>query len=293
MEAKVTARPSQSNRRCVQLGFMSAIVPELTLEEVFAVGKTTGYTCVELMCWPPGKADRRYAGVTHIDVSNFDGTDASPVLGLAAANGMDISGLGYYCDLLSPNLEEGEVAALHLRRVITAARMLDLTVVSTFVGRDWTPGPWTKIGLAFYLSGEIWSLTQKIRRTYRRWICPMLFTAGQVGLGAKTRRLVPQSGGACSRRSRALTSGLITIRRIWCGSRWTILPPCGNLLPHFSPSSEGRCGRSEATGSGGHPGTSPATSISRRAAWTWGRRAGQNFSVHLRIQGMTARSVWK
>ena len=64
----------------MQLGFMSAIVPDLTLEEVFALGKATGYTCVELMCWPPGKADRRYAGVTHIDVSNFDSADASRVL---------------------------------------------------------------------------------------------------------------------------------------------------------------------------------------------------------------------
>lgn len=122
----------------MQLGFMSAIVPELTLEEVFALGNTTGYSCVEVMCWPPGKADRRYAGVTHIDVSNFDGTEASRILGLAAANGMDISGLGYYPNLLSPNQEEAEVGVSHLRRVITAARMLNLTVVSTFVGRDWT-----------------------------------------------------------------------------------------------------------------------------------------------------------
>src|SRR5271167_1030479 len=122
----------------MQLGFMSAIVPDLTLEEVFALGKTTGYTCVELMCWPPGKADRRYAGVTHIDVSNFDGADASRILGLAEANGMDISGLGYYPNLLSADQEESSVAALHLRRVITAARLLNLKVVSTFVGRDWT-----------------------------------------------------------------------------------------------------------------------------------------------------------
>ena len=39
----------------MQLGFVSAIVPELTLEEVFALGKETGYTCVELMCWPPAR----------------------------------------------------------------------------------------------------------------------------------------------------------------------------------------------------------------------------------------------
>ncbi len=66
----------------MQLGFMSAIVPDLTLEEVFALGKSTGYSCVELMCWPPGKADRRYAGVTHIDVSKFDEADAARVLSL-------------------------------------------------------------------------------------------------------------------------------------------------------------------------------------------------------------------
>ena len=77
--------------KIMQLGFMSAIVPDLTLYEVFALGKATGYRCVELMCWPPGKADRRYAGVTHIDVSNFDGGDASRVLSLAESSGMEIS----------------------------------------------------------------------------------------------------------------------------------------------------------------------------------------------------------
>ena len=55
----------------MQLGFVSAILPDQTLEEVFAIGKATGYACVELMCWPVGKADRRYAGVTHIDVTNL------------------------------------------------------------------------------------------------------------------------------------------------------------------------------------------------------------------------------
>ena len=83
----------------MQLGFVSAIVPDLTLEQVFALGRATGYSCVELMCWPPGKAERRYAGVTHIDVSNFD---PASVLDLAQAHGMDISGLGYYPNLLSP-----------------------------------------------------------------------------------------------------------------------------------------------------------------------------------------------
>ncbi len=97
------------------------------------------YACVEVMCWPPGKADRRYAGVTHIDVSNFDDAAAAQVLGLAQANDMGISGLGYYPNLLSPDIEEeGSVADSHLRRVIRLQKCLSSTVVSTFVGRDWT-----------------------------------------------------------------------------------------------------------------------------------------------------------
>ena len=47
----------------MQLGFVSAILGDLTLEEVLAFAADEGFACVELMCWPPGKADRRYAGV--------------------------------------------------------------------------------------------------------------------------------------------------------------------------------------------------------------------------------------
>jgi sugar phosphate isomerase/epimerase len=90
------------------------------------------------MCWPRGKAERRYAGVTHIDVNTIDQAEVSRILGLAQANGMDISGLGYYPNFLSPDQEEGRAVALHFKRVLSAAKMLNLTVVSTFIGRDWT-----------------------------------------------------------------------------------------------------------------------------------------------------------
>jgi sugar phosphate isomerase/epimerase len=121
----------------MELGFVSAILPECTLEEVFTIGKATGYRCVEVMCWPPGKAERRYAGVTHIDVSKLDAGEVSRILDLAAAHSMEMSGLGYYPNLLTPVGEEAQVAADHLRRVIGAARKLGLSVVNTFVGRDW------------------------------------------------------------------------------------------------------------------------------------------------------------
>jgi sugar phosphate isomerase/epimerase len=138
---------------------------------VFILGKAAGYTCVELMCWPPGKADRRYAGVTHIDVSNFDDAAAAQVLNLAQANGMWISGLGYYPNLLSPNQEEGRVADLHLRRVIAAAKMLQLEVVSTVVGRDWPRF------LSVWKDLIAYAEDQGVRIAIEN--CPMIFTADE------------------------------------------------------------------------------------------------------------------
>ena len=61
------------------LGFVSAILPELQLEEVLAFASAEGFECVELMCWPPGKAERRYAGVTHVDVTALDERAAARV----------------------------------------------------------------------------------------------------------------------------------------------------------------------------------------------------------------------
>ena len=158
---------------------MSAIFPDLTLEEVFTLGKATGYTCVEVMCWPPGKADRRYAGVTHIDVTNFGDADASRVLSLADANGMKISGLGYYPNLLSRDTEEGKATTAHLKGVIRAARMLKLGVVSTFVGRDWTRSVdenWPRF-LSVWKDLIAYAEDQGIRIAIEN--CPMLFTADE------------------------------------------------------------------------------------------------------------------
>ena len=56
----------------MKLGFVSAILPDLSLEEVVQFAAAEGFDCVELMCWPTGKAERRYAGVTHVDVADFD-----------------------------------------------------------------------------------------------------------------------------------------------------------------------------------------------------------------------------
>ena len=122
----------------MQLGFVSAILPDLSLEEVLVFAAAEGFECVEVMCWPVGKAERRYAGVTHIDVTGFSAEDAARINDLCAAKGVSISALGYYPNPLAPDEDEAQVAVAHLKQVITAAELLGLSTVNSFIGRDWT-----------------------------------------------------------------------------------------------------------------------------------------------------------
>jgi sugar phosphate isomerase/epimerase len=89
----------------VKLGFVSAILPDLDLEQVVEFASEAGYPCVELMCWPKGRAERRYAGVTHIDVAGFGPRQADQVRRIFADAGVAISSLGYYPNYLSPDLQ--------------------------------------------------------------------------------------------------------------------------------------------------------------------------------------------
>jgi sugar phosphate isomerase/epimerase len=120
----------------IKLGFVSAILPELSLEQVAKFASSTGFDCVELMCWPPGKAERRYAGVTHLDATNFKKGDVARVID--QMQGVAISGLGYYPNPLTPDRAEAKVYIDHIRRIIKAASLLKVGVVNTFIGRDWT-----------------------------------------------------------------------------------------------------------------------------------------------------------
>ncbi|MBM3980911.1 MAG: sugar phosphate isomerase/epimerase [Planctomycetes bacterium] len=120
----------------MQLGFVSAILGDQPLERVLAFAADEGFRCVELMCWPPGRADRRYAGVTHLDVTQFTDDDAEKVRDLLRIHGVAISGLGYYPNPLDPDPGHRKTVCDHLRKVIAAAAKLGVGVVNTFIGRD-------------------------------------------------------------------------------------------------------------------------------------------------------------
>jgi sugar phosphate isomerase/epimerase len=160
----------------MQLGFVSAILPDLSLEEVLQVAAESGFDCVEVMCWPRGRAERRYAGVTHIDTAGFDTGAAERVRALMRRTGVGISALGYYPNPLAPDRGERRVAADHLRSVIDAAAGLGLSTVNTFIGRD----PARSIDDNWPVFLEVWP--PLVRHAVERGIkigienCPMLFT---------------------------------------------------------------------------------------------------------------------
>jgi sugar phosphate isomerase/epimerase len=160
----------------MQLGFVSAILPDLGLEEVMQCAADSGFDCVEVMCWPKGPAERRYAGVTHIDVAGFDAAAAERVQALTRRTGVSISALGYYPNPLAPDPAEREAYHTHLRAVIDAARLLGLSTVNTFVGRD----PARSIDDNWPVFREVWPPLVRYAAERRINIgienCPMLFT---------------------------------------------------------------------------------------------------------------------
>ena len=121
----------------MKLGFVSAILPELNLDQVLEFAAGEGFACVEIMCWPVGKAERKYAGVTHIDVAGFTKAQAEDVRARLERHKVGISGLGYY-----PNIPHGRPRAIALlHRPFEKSHqgppgLLGLKNVNTFIGAE-------------------------------------------------------------------------------------------------------------------------------------------------------------
>ncbi len=122
----------------MKLGFVTAILPELTFDNVLNFARHEGFSTVEVMCWPVGKAERKYAGVTHIDVTTLTKPKAQEILGHCEDQGVSISALGYYPNMLDPDAAISRAGVSHFKKVIAAAPKLGVNLVTGFVGRDWT-----------------------------------------------------------------------------------------------------------------------------------------------------------
>ena len=119
----------------MKLGFVSAILEELSFEEVIDFASENKLECVEIMCWPKGKAERRYAGTTHINVDEVDEEKAKYINNYCKERNVEISALGYYPNTMDPDLEKRNVYINHIKKIIKAANILGINTVATFIGR--------------------------------------------------------------------------------------------------------------------------------------------------------------
>lgn len=119
----------------MKLGFVSSIFPDLSFEEVIDFASEEGFEAVELACWPLGKAERRYAGVTHIDVDSLDENKIKYINEYCNSKNIEISALAYYPNNMDSDLEKRKIYNDHLIKVIEAANKLGLSMVNTFIGR--------------------------------------------------------------------------------------------------------------------------------------------------------------
>jgi len=70
----------------MKLGLLTAAFPDLSLEQIAEWAALEGFDALEVACWPAAGAEgRRYAGVSHIDVTRFDPDE---VLGLFDRHGL-------------------------------------------------------------------------------------------------------------------------------------------------------------------------------------------------------------
>ena len=165
----------------MKLGFVSAILEDYTFEEMMDFAAENGFACVEAACWPKGKAERRYAGVSHIDAERVLEDDAysEHINGYAQEKGVEISSLAYYPNTMDGDLEKREAAIEHLKNLIRASAKLGVGMVTTFIGRDQTKTVEENLELVKEIWPPIIALAEKENVKIGIENCPMLFGPDQ------------------------------------------------------------------------------------------------------------------
>lgn len=165
----------------MKLGFITSILDTFTYEEVIDFASAHGFECVEVASWKKEKAERRYAGVSHIDAERVlqDDSYAAHIADYAKERNVEISSLAYYPNTMDADPVKRSAAVEHLKNVILASARLGVNMVTTFIGRDQTKTVEDNLELV----KEIWP--DLIRTAEENGVriaienCPMLFGPDQ------------------------------------------------------------------------------------------------------------------
>ncbi|MBR4039746.1 MAG: sugar phosphate isomerase/epimerase [Clostridia bacterium] len=163
----------------MKLGFVSAILDGWTFEEMIYTASEMGYSCVEVACWPCGKAERRYAGVSHINVDELTDEKVAYIKDYCAKKNVEISSLAFYPNTMDGNPEKRAAAVEHLMKVICASAKLGVNMVTTFIGRDQTKSVEENLELVAEVWPPIIALAEEKGVKIGIENCPMLFGRDQ------------------------------------------------------------------------------------------------------------------
>lgn len=165
----------------MKLGFITSILDGWTFEEMVDTAHEMGFQCVEVACWPQGRSERRYAGVSHIDVDRVLEDDAyvKKLLDYCSERNVTISSLGFYPNTIDGDLERRAGAVSHLMNVIRASAKLGVNMVTTFIGRDQTKTVEENLEEVKKVWPEIIALAEEEGVRIGIENCPMLFGRDQ------------------------------------------------------------------------------------------------------------------
>lgn len=162
-------------------GLLTAILDGWSFEEAVDIAAGMGFKCLEVACWPAGKAERRYAGVSHIDAERVlaDDAYAAYVNDYAAKKGIRFSSLAFYPNTLDPDIAKRTAAIDHLKALIRASAKLGVGMVTTFIGRDQHKTVEENIELFKQVWPDIIALAEECGVKVAIENCPMLFGPDQ------------------------------------------------------------------------------------------------------------------
>ena len=161
----------------MKLGLLTAPFADASLTQVADWSAAAGFEALEIACWPSGGGEtRRYVGTSHIAVEDMTPARASEVIGELAAKGLTVSGLGYYPNPLHADAAHRDAVIGHLKKVITAAGMMGVKVVNSFVGGDRTPSVDQNWARALQIFPAIVANASDHGVTLAFENCPMIFS---------------------------------------------------------------------------------------------------------------------
>lgn len=165
----------------MKLGFVSAILGDKSFEVMMDTAAALGFQCVEAASWPQGKAERRYAGVSHIDADRVlrEKDYAQYIRDYSRRTGVEISSLAFYPNTMDADPEKRCANIEHLKQVIRASHELNINLVTTFIGRDQSKTVEENLEQVKDVWPDIISLAEQLKVRIAIENCPMLFGPDQ------------------------------------------------------------------------------------------------------------------